>query len=443
VAATTLRPDLLDSVDNLRGLALRRLAEVRLATAAAFLLISAWLGLAHGIDHWRVYVVPLAFYALVALMLRLVSRRDLNSLAVPFIDVPVVFVLQFVSMPLSPFPAGVAGWSLGLFVFLSVLSALALEVPVVIATLAMSCLAEGLLQRAAGVGWGAVAASAVVLTMASAVTVSSGRRLLALVSQLVSSEVARRVAEQHNEELEQANATIAHINEELREAQRNAETLTNLLVHDMKGPLTGVLGAFDLVEMRMEDAEEVPEVAVDLAAGRRSAQRLLDMIGDLLGIARLEQGEFRPARADTDIAGLIADVIGDHARSAASRGIELRTLVAADLRASIDPHLVRRALDNLVSNAISFAARGQRVEVAAQRSDGSALLCVRNDGPVIPLEARERLFGKHAMLGARRGHNAGLGLYLCRLVASAHGGNIELVDEPGWSVSFEMKLPDA
>jgi len=436
------RDAVIQAVDRFRSETLRRLADIRLVGAAAFLVTVSWLGLAHRLDDWRIYVAPLAVYIVLALGLRIVSRPSLNAWAVPLVDVPAVFALQYLSMPMSPFPAGVAGWSLGLFEFFAVLSALTLETPVILATLVATCVAEGALQRAAGVGWGAVVASALVLGLAASATAWFAHRLVALISQLVTSEVGRRVAEEQNEDLARANQTVARVNAELQEAQSNAETLTNLLVHDMKGPLTGVIGAFDLVEMRTEDMEPMPEMADDLAMGRRSANRLLGMIGDLLGIARLEQGEFRPSRSNADVRAMVDDVVGDHARTAVRNGATLLSNVPAAVHANIDEELVRRALDNLVSNALSFTPRGERVQVEAARDNGALLLFVRNDGPTIPPEDRARLFGKHSMLGARRGHHAGLGLYLCRLVATAHGGEISLADEPGWPVTFVMRLPD-
>jgi signal transduction histidine kinase len=84
---------------------------------------------------------------------------------------------------------------------------------------------------------------------------------------------------------------------------------------------------------------------------------------------------------------------------------------------------------------------GGRVEVAAWQADGGLRLAVRNTGEAVPPPVRERLFQKGAQAGARRKHNLGLGLYLCRLVAVAHDGTIALEDEPGWAASFVARLP--
>ena len=443
MSPASLRSTIDVAVENLRDEALRRLADVRLAGAAVFLCIVSYLGFVEGIPGWRVYVEPLAFYGAGALALRAVSRPRLSAWAVPLLDVPAIFVLQYASMPLSPHPAGVAGWTLGLLVFFAVLSAFALDRQVLVATWVMTCICAGLLQRAADVGWGAVVASAVVLGLAASVTAMVGYRLISLIRRLVGSEVSRRLVLEQNAELERANAEVARVNAELQESQRNAETLTNLLVHDLKGPLAAMLSAFDLIGMRLEDGDDIAEIRIDLATGQRVGNRLLAMIGDLLGIARLEQLEFRPGRTQTYIDDLVAQVAKDNAHVASVRGIELGTNVPRGLTATVDEQLARRAIDNLVANALSFTPRGGRLEIAASRNGSDTVIHVRNDGPEIPPEFRERLFGKHAMLGARRGHNAGLGLYLCRLVATAHGGNIALVEEEGWAVSFALTLPDA
>ena len=92
-------------------------------------------------------------------------------------------------------------------------------------------------------------------------------------------------------------------------------------------------------------------------------------------------------------------------------------------------------------NALDFVRPGGRIEVAAWQDSGELRLAVRNTGEPVPAEARLRLFEKHAATGGRRRHNLGLGLYLCRLVAVAHDGNIELLEEPGWAASFVARLP--
>src|SRR5688572_28378110 len=99
-----------EAVGTLRAESLERLALIRVVGAVAFLGVTLWLGFTHELDDWRVYTLPLSLYAVVAVALRRAGNASLNAWAVPLVDVPAVFVLQYLSMPMSPFPAGVAGW---------------------------------------------------------------------------------------------------------------------------------------------------------------------------------------------------------------------------------------------------------------------------------------------------------------------------------------------
>jgi signal transduction histidine kinase len=98
-------------------------------------------------------------------------------------------------------------------------------------------------------------------------------------------------------------------------------------------------------------------------------------------------------------------------------------------------------LENLVANAMRHVGAGDHVSVEARSSYGQVVLAVRNSGPPVPMELRESLFRRFVTGGMREWHNAGLGLYLCRLVAEAHAGTIALVDRTGWNVSFEVAIP--
>lgn len=430
-----------------RALAMRWLGTVRLAGGAGFLCLAAYLGLVRELPDWRVYVGPLGVYVAAAAALRLARPRltwlgEAEGYSVPLLDVPVAYVLQLRGMPLSAFPAGVAGWSLGLFVFLVVLSALSLRKGVVTTTIATSWAGEALLQRAAGVTWGAVVASGVVLVLAAAVTTWGSRRLELLLGRLVAAEVRRRIVMERNEELNRANETIARVNAELLSAQQEAETLTSLLVHDMKGPLTAVLGTLEHARMRTASQQGGAGIASELAVAWEAARRLLAMIEDLLRISRLEERALEPNLAATDAALLVAEVARAFQAQAEGRSAALLTAVEEGLLVSMDRDLIHRLLDNLVSNALSFVGSGARVEVAAWRDGEGWALAVRNEGPQVPPEVRGRLFEKFSSSRRQmRTYHVGLGLYLCRLVVEAHGGTIGLEDEAGWPVSFVARFP--
>lgn len=425
-----------------------RMAQVRFAGAASFFALAAFLGYVQDRVDWSAYVPLLAAYTLLAALLLAAQRSGasplVNAFAIPFVDVPAIAALQLKSLPLSPFPAGVAGWSLGLFVMFIVLAAVTFRRRVIYTTTATGWLAEGILQRTAQVGWGAVVSSGVVLVLTAVVTAWAARQLEGLVERVVSEETARRRAIEHNEGLRAANETIAQMNRELIEAQREAQMLSGMLIHDMKGPLTSMLLILQRLVGEIAAMPGSEGTVARLRLASDAGERLLGMIGDLLNIPRLEQGAVALSRHACSMGGLVDQVIRTHGTRASAEGISLSQSVDRALGGSIDRELVWRLLDNLVSNALRFVTAGQRIDISCEASANDVILRVRNNGPVIPPELRAQLFTKFSQHGHKRGfHNVGLGLYFCRLVAEAHGGTILCEDDPAWPVSFAVRFPAA
>jgi signal transduction histidine kinase len=141
------------------------------------------------------------------------------------------------------------------------------------------------------------------------------------------------------------------------------------------------------------------------------------------------------------VRNLLLEVARATAIRAQAREIRVDVTAPEELVALLDASLARRMLENLLANALRHAAGGGRVELAAGAERDRLCLAVRNTGEPVPPAARSRLFQKYATLGKDHAQRSGLGLYLCRLVAEAHGGSIALVEREGWNVSFEAELP--
>ena len=148
----------------------------------------------------------------------------------------------------------------------------------------------------------------------------------------------------------------------------------------------------------------------------------------------------RASRASTPLPKLLEQVRITAAAIAVQRGIVLSLACDEALAPLVDRKLLHRLLDNLVANALRYTPRGGRVQIEARREGGRAMLAVHNDGKVIPAASRPKLFQKFEQGGERMG-GFGLGLYLCRLVAEAHDGVIDVEDVPGWNCSFVVRLP--
>jgi signal transduction histidine kinase len=243
-----------------------------------------------------------------------------------------------------------------------------------------------------------------------------------------------RVLRAHRDELTVANLRI-------HESHAHAERLMQLIVHDLKNPLTAMLTHVSLVREGIEPLPGLTEEREDLRIVQEEGRRLSGMIGDLLLVSRLEEGAVTLQPTSVSVLAVV-EPVGRALRAVASaRAVRLDVTVPSDLVAPLDPDLFRRVIENLVLNAIRHTGAGDRIEIAAS-SDGQALrLVVCNTGPGISETERARLFQKDWTGGGGEWRNVGLGLYLCRLVAQAHRGSIALVDRPGWNVAFEIAVP--
>jgi adenylate cyclase len=174
----------------------RRLASIRLAGVAAALLLSLVLAYGAGQPDWADSARVLAGYSLAALALWVVVRRSEKAgrwagLGVALVDVPMVFWSQWVALPVSPSPGGVAGFALGIFVLLAVLSALSLDQRQVLVVAVMAGACEVALQHRAGIRAGAWVAALLVLACTAGGLVHLVDRLRALVAAVTSEEQKR------------------------------------------------------------------------------------------------------------------------------------------------------------------------------------------------------------------------------------------------------------
>ncbi len=232
-------------------------------------------------------------------------------------------------------------------------------------------------------------------------------------------------------------------NDELEQALEMRERLSRMVVHDFRDPLTRVLVAADLVveECREAGIEESANLAEEIISG---ATVLSGLAGDLLEVARLEDGVAKPKLAQVDIGELLAALVNDMKRSAAACEVELRSRAPAEVVALADRKWLYRIIQNLTSNAIEYSPRGGEVVLSALvTADGEVTVRVIDDGSGVPEEQRERIFQQFAQMEKQSRRGVGLGLTFCRLAVEAHGGHISVGSrvDGGAGAVFWFTLP--
>ncbi len=234
---------------------------------------------------------------------------------------------------------------------------------------------------------------------------------------------------------------------EERELQQVRDSLGNMIVHDLRGPLAAIQTGLMFVRDRTP-GERMPALAlqaIDLAL--RSCNRLLGLVNALLDIAKMESGELQLQRRPTALAAVIQEVADELTPLARDQGLTLAIETADSLPlALLDPEKMVRVLANLIDNALKFTPAGGVITIRAVRDPADterALVGVLDTGPGIPDEYSGRIFDRFVQIAGRKGNRSGsgLGLSFCRLTVEAHGGRIWVENRPEGGSAFYFTLP--
>jgi len=233
----------------------------------------------------------------------------------------------------------------------------------------------------------------------------------------------------------------------LQDADRMKADLLATVSHELRSPLTTVLGVFGILRVRRRRLSPTERDGL-VAMGIGQGQRLQRMIEQLLLAARFEQAErgatpFQAARVELDATELV-DQAGAEARARHSgRAIAVETNGSLPVRVAQD--VVVQVLGNLIDNACKYSPDREPVRLSANREGDEAVLAVEDLGPGIPATDRERIFERFSQLdrqAQRRGGGIGLGLYIARQLARSQDGDLLVVDPLGErGARFELHLP--
>jgi two-component system, sensor histidine kinase and response regulator len=230
----------------------------------------------------------------------------------------------------------------------------------------------------------------------------------------------------------------------LQELEQLRDDLTNMIVHDLRTPLTAVIAGMQMVGV-LGDVNSEQQKMMQLAIG--GGETLLDMINDLLDVEKMESGTMELECTNVSVAALIGSAILQVGILADRKKQTLLRDVPSSLRPILcDENKVRRTLVNLLANAIKFTPVGGKVVIEArqQPGDGATEFAVTDNGEGIPQAAFDRIFDKFGQVESRQGGqhmSTGLGLTFCRLAVEAHGGRIAVESELGNGSTFRFDIP--
>ncbi len=237
----------------------------------------------------------------------------------------------------------------------------------------------------------------------------------------------------------------------LRERNQQLEKLNNMtnkiysvVGHDLKTPLSSILGLSDLLLSDMEDLEDEEVLKKNLSIIRHSALTMSDLLGDLLNWARIQTDDLSLNNKQFSISETVRDTIDLLAITAEQKGISLEFSNEEVFQVHADKQLITTIIRNFISNALKFSDEGDTVLVDVERDEKHWHVSVKDEGVGISEKNVDRLFDnrKHPQEeGTQNEKGSGIGLRLCKELAERHGGQISVESELGEGSTFTLTIP--
>lgn len=231
-------------------------------------------------------------------------------------------------------------------------------------------------------------------------------------------------------------------NQRLRESEHLRQSLTDMVVHDLRNPMTALMGVLDI--LRMDQDRLSPELQTLLQDARHSGETLLRLVDELLDISKMEAGKLEPNLHAVEV----EDLLTKEAKSVRvitemeKQHLQIKVEKSVGM-IQCDPDLISRVVANLLSNAIKHTPRDGVIQLRAQRTGDQITISVTDTGIGIPSEYHATIFDKFTQVKSqnpiRRG--TGLGLAFCKMAIEAHGGHIWVESEVGEGSTFSFTLP--
>jgi signal transduction histidine kinase len=229
--------------------------------------------------------------------------------------------------------------------------------------------------------------------------------------------------------------------EELAQLSQLRADFVSLVSHELRSPMAAVIGAARTLQDRWRMLTADQRESFLALIGDETA-RLAELIGDVLDTSRIESGAFSYRFEEVDLGRVVDEAVETAALA------QQEVPVVASIRGALpairgDRTRLRQVLGNLIENAVKYSPEGSEVRVSAAASNGEVRIAVRDAGPGIPLDHQSRIFEKFGRVdvpGASK-PGTGLGLFIARSIAEAHGGSLDVSSGPEPGSTFTLTLP--
>ena len=242
--------------------------------------------------------------------------------------------------------------------------------------------------------------------------------------------------------MKEANAKLATFNDQLARLNQEKNEFLGIAAHDLKNPLTVIIGSAELLKMHDLPPAQASKVATQIVS---AGQRMVHLIKDLLDANAIEQGKFTSNIQRCDLRALAAECVANNQPHATRKEIVISTEAGPSVWGRADRNATMQILDNLISNAVKFSPLQSPVQVQVSVENGHVSINVKDQGPGLSEDDQKKLFGKFARLTTQPTggeSSTGLGLSIVKKLAEAMGGSVFCRSVPGAGATFVLRLPE-
>ncbi len=242
-------------------------------------------------------------------------------------------------------------------------------------------------------------------------------------------------------ELQEKNLRLESQLGQLQEMQSMQDTLLNMVVHDLRVPLTGAMGYVSLVA---ENASAVPAPFANyIQLAHKSLESVKIALENIIDLGKMERGKISLTYAKLELISSLRDWLDEIELIASQHQFEVH-LPPAPIEVMADPLLLKRIVFNLLTNAFRLTKLGKRVQLSLNLENEWIYLAILDQGPGIPEEYREKIFEKFVQVQLSHRSDptsSGLGLTFCKMAIEAHRGQIGVESEVGKGSTFWFRIP--
>ena len=243
-------------------------------------------------------------------------------------------------------------------------------------------------------------------------------------------------------ELRRQKRRLQEAYDKLRELEKMRDSLVQMIIHDLRSPLTGTFAYLKLIRDNADNTLSAVHSGY-VAEAMKAVMQMIQMACDVLETSQMEEGRMKLKTAECDLGRILEDGISGVKPLSGSRELRL-TPPGKPVTVLADREIILRVVQNLLSNALKFTRDGDLILLGIEPAGDRVRVSVKDNGLGIGPEYKQKIFDKFAQKELRAGnqrYSQGLGLTFCKLAVEAHGGTIGVDSEEGKGSTFWFELP--